>query len=72
MDVDLFTLIPKNAGIVGSGIGSRKEINEMLQFAADHDVKPWIEILPVEQAGEAWQKVRANKMKYRMVLKIKQ
>lgn len=38
-----FDLIPKGKTIGGSCIGSPKEIEEMLQLAADKNVQPWVE-----------------------------
>jgi uncharacterized zinc-type alcohol dehydrogenase-like protein len=52
----------------GSIIGSPHKIGEMLRFAAVHNIRPAIEILPLEQVNEALAKVRMNRARYRMVL----
>lgn len=41
----------------------------MLQFAADNDVKPMIEVFPHSQANEAIAKVRDGSIRFRAVLK---
>ena len=40
----------------------------MLQFAADHDVRPMIEILPMSAVNEGIRKVKDNDVKFRVVL----
>jgi len=64
----LFGLIRCQGEFIGSLIGSRQEIRDMLEFAAKHNVRPWIEKMPLSQVGDAMQKMRENKMKYRLVL----
>lgn len=61
-------LIPKQIRLVGSMIGGRARIAEMLQFAALHDIKAVVEVVPMAEAEAALQKVRDNKARYRMVL----
>jgi alcohol dehydrogenase (NADP+) len=37
--------------IAGSHIGSRPEILAMLKLASEHNVKPWIETIPISEQG---------------------
>jgi len=53
----------------GSHIGNRTEALEMLDIAAKKGVKPWIEQMPMKDAGKAIQSVIDNKVRYRHVLK---
>jgi len=69
MQISSQYLISGQRSIVGSGIGSRRLIKEMLRFAAEHDVKPMIEITPMDDVNAAIEKVRKNQARYRMVLK---
>ncbi|KDN53332.1 GroES-like protein [Tilletiaria anomala UBC 951] len=52
-----------------SHIGSRKEVLSMLKLAADKEIKPWIEVLPMSRCSEAVKRVSDNDVKYRFVLK---
>ena len=53
---------------VASMIGSPQVIREMLEFAAEKGVKPWIERLPMNEANKALEKIRTGDVKYRVVL----
>ncbi len=63
-------LIRGERSICGSNIGSRKTIREMLDFAAENDLGAQVELFPLAQVNEAIQKIKANKIHYRAVLKI--
>ena len=56
--------------ISGSMIGGRSVINEMLEFSARNGINAMTEVMPFEKVNEAMKKVRDNKARYRMVLKI--
>jgi len=62
------SLIMKGVKIGGSLIGSPDEVNEMLAFAAEHNIKPWIQEKPLSKANEAIQVMDAGKARYRIVL----
>ncbi|KAI0768847.1 GroES-like protein [Trametes elegans] len=63
-----FDLVPSGCMLGGSKIGSKKECLEMLELARSKDIKPWIEELPMREAGTALQKLKANHVRYRYVL----
>ena len=63
-------LILHEVSLCGSLIGSRPLIKDMLKFAAEHQVHPWIERMPLEQVNEAVEKVSSGNVRYRMVLEI--
>ena len=54
--------------IVSGCIGSRSEIQTMLEFSARHRIKPQIELFPMHEANRALERLRANQMRYRAVL----
>lgn len=54
--------------ICGSAIGSPAEIEDMLKFAAEHDVKPWYQKYPMADAKKAIEDFRAGKPRFRFVL----
>lgn len=63
-----FTFNPNGSKLGGSHIGSKTEALDMLKLAADKGVKPWIELLPMKEAGKAVQAVQDGKVRYRYVL----
>jgi len=56
--------------ITGSVIGSPATMLRMLDFAARMAVRPMIEELPMSRAADAVARLRANDVKYRMVLRM--
>lgn len=66
--VNAFSLIVNRIKIGGSLIGSPGEIREMLQLAADKQIKPWVETRPFSDANQAVVDMDAGKARYRYVL----
>ena len=62
------SIIFKEIILTGSLIGSHKEVQAMLDFAAKHDVRPMIEQMPMAKCNEGVKKVESNDVKYRVVL----
>jgi len=69
LSVPVFPLIVKRRRIVGSPIGGRALMNEMLELAARLGVRPIIELFPLAEANAAIAKIRANTIRYRAVLR---
>lgn len=69
LEIPGYSVLYNKIKFVGSAIGSRKEITEMLEFASKHDVRPMIEVLPMNEVNEGIRKVRENDVKFRVVLK---
>ncbi|OZJ01719.1 hypothetical protein BZG36_05179 [Bifiguratus adelaidae] len=61
-------LAMRQISLEGSMIGSPKQIREMLEFAAEHKVKPWIQKYPMKDCNEAVQAMRDGKARFRFVL----
>lgn len=61
-------LIRHQVNISGSMIGSPAEIVEMLEFAAEHNIRPWIKTYPMSKVNEAIQDFRDGKPRFRFVL----
>jgi D-arabinose 1-dehydrogenase-like Zn-dependent alcohol dehydrogenase len=66
--INAFTLLANGIKVGGSAIGSPKEIEEMLQIAADKKIKPWINERPLKEANDVVQDMTAGKARYRYVL----
>jgi len=62
-------LISGNRSICGSGTGSRTNMAEMLQFCARHHIQAQVEVMPMNQLNQATLRLKANKARYRIVLK---
>jgi alcohol dehydrogenase (NADP+) len=62
------TVFIANAHVSGSAIGSPATIKEMLQFAVDNKVHPWIKKYPLKEANKAIVSQYAGEARYRYVL----
>ena len=56
--------------VAGSGIGGMKETQEMMDFAAKHNVKPDIEVIPIDYVNTAMERLLKADVKFRFVLDI--
>ncbi|HEY4381501.1 MAG TPA: NAD(P)-dependent alcohol dehydrogenase [Acidobacteriaceae bacterium] len=63
-----FPLIAGQKAFSGSPIGSPRDLHEMLDVAARHNVKALTERFPMAKANEAIAKVKKSKVRYRAVL----
>jgi alcohol/geraniol dehydrogenase (NADP+) len=68
LTIPIVPLTSKQRRIMGSEIASPAVIMEMLQIVDQFGIQPMIETFPLNQANEALQKVRDNKVRYRAVL----
>jgi alcohol dehydrogenase (NADP+) len=64
-------LISKRIGLVGSLVGSKKETQDMLHFAANHNIAPRVSVLPMTKVNEAVKRFRKNEARFRFVLENK-
>ncbi|ODV96247.1 hypothetical protein PACTADRAFT_2538 [Pachysolen tannophilus NRRL Y-2460] len=65
-----FTTISNAAGIKSSKLGSRKEVLELFELCAKHNIKPWIEEIPINGKNLSNALIRLDKgdVRYRFVL----
>lgn len=56
--------------VVGSGIGGMNETQEMINFAAKHDIKSDIEVIPMDYVNTAMERVLKADVRYRFVIDI--
>jgi uncharacterized zinc-type alcohol dehydrogenase-like protein len=66
--IDAFSLVGGRRSLAGSMIGSIAETQEMLDFCAAHGVVPEIEVIPIEDVNEAYERVRKSDVRYRFVI----
>ncbi len=57
-----------NLQVVGSSIGGRYAMQQMLEFSARHDIVAWTEQLPMDSVNTALDRLRDNDVRYRFVL----
>ncbi|MSS76716.1 MAG: NAD(P)-dependent alcohol dehydrogenase, partial [Methyloglobulus sp.] len=61
-------LIFKRRQIAGSLIGGLKETQEMLDFCAEHNIVSDVEIIPIQQINQAYERMLKSDVKYRFVI----
>ncbi|KAF7829261.1 putative mannitol dehydrogenase [Senna tora] len=70
LQLPVFPLLQGRKIVAGSGIGGMKETQEMIDFAAKHDVKPDIEVIPMDYVNTAMERLLKADVKYRFVIDI--
>ncbi|OUM56025.1 hypothetical protein BVG19_g5674 [[Candida] boidinii] len=70
LEIDPFVLLMNNINVSGSAIGSPKDIEYMLELAAEHNIKPWVEEITISETNvtEAWTRLEKGDVKFRFVL----
>ena len=68
LELEVFPLIVGQRSISGSTVGSPANIAKMLEFAAQHKIKPVIESYRFDQVNEAIARLRSGQARYRIVL----
>jgi uncharacterized zinc-type alcohol dehydrogenase-like protein len=69
--IEIGNLISSQKKICGSSTASRALMNEMLAFAARHQIKPQIERMALADVNKGIERVKANAVRYRVVLENK-
>lgn len=69
LDIAVFPLIMGQRSISGSPVGSPANIAKMLEFAAQHDIRPVAESFRFDQVNEAIERLRNGQARYRVVLR---
>jgi len=68
MEVPAPALIFGRRSIAGSLIGGIAETQQMLDFCAEHDVTPEIEVIEPDYLNDAYERVLASDVRYRFVI----
>lgn len=66
--VSPFDLIMGRRRLMGSPAGSRKDLRDVLEFAAAHNVRPTVTRIPLEDAGKALKEMHEGRIRGRAVL----
>ncbi|KAL0396476.1 UNVERIFIED_CONTAM: 8-hydroxygeraniol dehydrogenase [Sesamum calycinum] len=70
LELPVFSLIMGRKLIAGSAIGGLKETQEMIDFAAKHNILPDVEIIPIDYVNTAMERLLKSDVKYRFVIDI--
>ena len=68
MEVPIFDTVLNGVKIIGSIVGTRKDLQETLQFAAEGKVKAIIETRHLDEINEIFSEMEEGKINGRVVL----
>ena len=68
--VSAFSLIKGNRRLAGSLIGGLKETQEMLDFCAAHRIAADVEVIPIQEINEAYERMLRGDVRYRFVIDL--
>jgi len=63
-------LAGKRRSLAGSGIGGIKETQEMLDYCAEHQIVSDVEVIPIQQINQAYERMLKSDVKYRFVIDL--
>jgi uncharacterized zinc-type alcohol dehydrogenase-like protein len=65
-----FSVIPRRRRLAGSMVGGVRETQDMLEFCAKHRVDSDVEVIPIQQVNEAYDRVLRGDVRYRFVIDL--
>jgi alcohol dehydrogenase (NADP+) len=65
LPVAAFSLIMGRRSFSGSSIGGIAETQEMLDFCGEHDITADVEVIPIQQINQAYERMTRSDVKYR-------
>lgn len=66
-----FAILKNRRSVTGSMIGGTKETQEMLDYCAEHNIVSDIELIPIQQINEAYERMVRSDVRYRFVIDLK-
>ncbi|KAM2102204.1 hypothetical protein FF1_000500 [Malus domestica] len=70
LDLHVFPLIMGRKSVAGSGIGGMKETQEMIDFAAKHNITADVEVISMDYVNTAMERLAKNDVRYRFVIDV--
>ncbi|KAH0996013.1 hypothetical protein GBA52_019877 [Prunus armeniaca] len=70
LELPVFPLIMGRKIVAGSGIGGTKETQEMIDFAAKHNITAEIELISMDYLNTALDRLANNDVRYRFVIDV--
>ncbi|HEV2861282.1 MAG TPA: NAD(P)-dependent alcohol dehydrogenase [Pyrinomonadaceae bacterium] len=71
LEVEAFSLITNGRVLAGSMIGGIRETQEMLDYCAEHGIASDVEVIPIRQIEEAYERTIRGDVRYRFVIDMK-
>lgn len=68
LSVSSFSLLMGRRKLAGSLIGGIRETQEMLDFCGQHGITSDVEVIPVQQVNQAYERLLKGDVRYRFVL----
>ncbi|MDN5384616.1 alcohol dehydrogenase [Streptomyces sp. LB8] len=68
LGISPFQLITSGRVVRGHPSGTSRDVQDTMEFSALHGIRPVTEAVPLDQAGEAYQKMLSGAARFRMVL----
>jgi uncharacterized zinc-type alcohol dehydrogenase-like protein len=65
-----FALLKNRRSVTGSSIGGIKETQEMLQYCAEKNIVADVEVIPMQQINEAYERMLKGDVHYRFVIDL--
>jgi uncharacterized zinc-type alcohol dehydrogenase-like protein len=69
--IRVFNLIGKRRRLAGSLIGGIKETQEMLDYCAEHNIMSDVEVIPINEINNAYERMIKGDVHYRFVIDLK-
>ena len=66
--IKAFSMLAQRRRIAGSMIGPVSQLQEMLDFAAEHNIVSDVEVISADYINEAWDRVVESDVRYRFVI----
>jgi uncharacterized zinc-type alcohol dehydrogenase-like protein len=70
LGVSAFGLIMRRRSLSGSNIGGIAETQEMLDFCGVHNITADVEVIPIQQVNEAYERLLKSDVKYRFSIDL--
>lgn len=67
---NIHIILTGRKSISGSGIGGLKETQEMVDFAAKHNIFADVEVIPMDYINTAFERLEKSDVKYRFVIDV--
>jgi uncharacterized zinc-type alcohol dehydrogenase-like protein len=68
LPISVFSLMGNRRSFAASGIGSIAETQEMLDFCAEHNIAPEVELIDAASINDAYERVLTSDVRYRFVI----
>ncbi len=68
LEVQVFSLLLKRRSLAGSIIGGIRETQEMLDYCAEKNITSDVEVIPIQQVNEAYERTLKGDVRYRFVI----